>query len=127
MKRIYIFVLAVVVGLVPFTDADAQVGLGAVTWQVSGNLGDTNDFIDEVSLLGFGIEGRSYLATHWTIGLSFDWQVFDKQAEGTWEIEGGAVSGKQFRYINAFPMLVNLHLYVGNAHDFRIFRFRFKT
>jgi hypothetical protein len=121
MKRIYVFVLAVVIGLVPLTDAGAQVGLGSVTWQVGGNLGDTKDFIDEISFLGFGLEGRSYLSKHWTVGLSFDWQVFDQQTEGTWDIEGGAASGKQFRYINAFPMLLNLHLYAGNVHDFRIF------
>jgi hypothetical protein len=123
MKKYQVFVLALVIGLVPFTSAFSQIGLGAVTWQVSGGLGDTNDFIDDISYLGFGLEGRSYIAKHWTIGLEFAWQVWDKQTDGSVEIPGGGghVSGKQFRYINAFPLLLNLHLYAGDIHDFRIY------
>jgi len=121
MKKISVIMIAAVIGLVPVAATHAQVGVGSVTWQVSGGLGDTSDFIDELSLIGFGLEGRSYLGKHWTLGLSFDWQVFDQQTTEPIEIEGGTISGKQFRYINAFPMLVNLHLYAGDIHDFRMY------
>jgi hypothetical protein len=109
--------------MVPLAGAHAQIGVGAVTWQVSGNTGDSGDFIDEVSFIGFGLEGHSYISRHFSIGLSFDWQVFDKQTTETVQLEEGAaaLTGKQFRYINAFPMLVNLHLYAGDVHDFRMF------
>lgn len=107
--------------MVPLADAHSQIGVGAVTWQISGNTGDSGDFIDEISLLGFGIEGHSYFKRHFSVGLSFDWQVFDKQTTEPIELEGGTLSGKQFRYINTFPMLLNLHLYAGDVHDFRMF------
>lgn len=121
MKKIYALILAVVIGTIPLADANAQVGLGAVSWNVAGTTGDTREFVNELSYLGFGIEGRSYLSRHFTLGLSFDWQVFDKQTDAVVDLEGGALSGKQFRYVNAFPILVNLHLYAGDVHDFRIF------
>jgi len=121
MKKYQVLVLALVIGLVPVSSAFSQVGLGAVTWQISGGLGDTADFIDDVSLLGFGLEGRSYLAKHWTVGLEFDWQVWDQQVTEPIEIEGGTISGKQFRYINAFPILATFHLYAGDIHDFRMY------
>jgi hypothetical protein len=121
MKKIYVLILAVVVGTIPLTEAQAQVGLGAVTWDAAGALGDTDNFVGDISYLGFGLEGRSYLSKHFSVGLSFDWQVFDKQTEETIELEGGALSGKQYRYLNAFPILLNLHLYAGDVHDFRMF------
>jgi hypothetical protein len=119
MKKTSVIIIAAVIGLVTVTQA--QIGLGSVTWQVSGGLGDTKDFIDDVSFLGFGLEGRSYLGRHWTVGLSFDWQVWDQQTTDPIHIEGGTISGRQYRYINAFPLLLNLHLYAGNIHDFRMY------
>jgi hypothetical protein len=121
MKKTSVIIIAAVIGLVPVTVTQAQIGLGSVTWQVSGGLGDTKDFIDDVSFLGFGLEGRSYLGRHWTVGLSFDWQVWDQQTTDPIHIEGGTISGRQYRYINAFPLLLNLHLYAGNIHDFRMY------
>lgn len=121
MKKLSFIIIAAVVAIVPVAATQAQVGLGSVTWQVSGGLGDTNDFIDEISYLGFGLEGRSYIGSHWTLGLEFDWQVFDQQSDDPIDIEGGTISGKQYRYINAFPMLVNLHLYAGDIQDFRMY------
>jgi len=121
MKKISVIMIAAVIGLVPVAATHAQVGLGAVTWQVSGGLGDTNDFIDDISYIGFGLEGRSYIGRHWTLGVEFDWQVWDEQTSEPIEIEGGHISGKQFRYINAFPMLLNLHMYAGDIHDFRMY------
>jgi hypothetical protein len=121
MKTINVIILAAVIGLVPFATTHAQIGLGSVTYQVSGGLGDTNDFIDDISYIGFGLEGRSYLSKYFTVGLSFDWQVWDQQTYGTIEVPGGALTGNQFRYINAFPFMLNLHLYAGDVHDFRIY------
>lgn len=121
MKNISVIMIAAVIGLVPVAATHAQVGLGSVTWQAAGGLGDTGDFINENSYIGFGIEGRSYIAKYFTLGLEFDWQVFDQQTSDPVEIEGGTISGKQYRYINAFPMLLNLHLYAGGVQDFRMY------
>jgi len=121
MKKISVIMIAAVIGLVPVAATHAQVGLGSVTWQVSGGLGDTGDFIDEISFIGFGLEGRSYVGKNWSVGVEFDWQVWDQQTDEPIEIEGGTLSGMQFRYINAFPMLATLHLYAGDIHDFRMY------
>jgi hypothetical protein len=113
--------IAAVIGLVPFAATHAQIGLGSVTYQISGGLGDTGDFIDDLSYLGFGLEGRSYLSKHFTVGLSFDWQVWDQQTTDPIVRDNMTITGKQFRYINAFPIMLNLHLYAGSVHDFRIY------
>ncbi|MCK5406589.1 MAG: hypothetical protein KAJ37_04010, partial [Candidatus Krumholzibacteria bacterium] len=121
MKKTHVLIIAFAIALVPLTQSNAQIGMGSVTWDVSGALGDQGDFVDAVSYRGFGLEGRSYLSRHFTVGLSFDWQVFDHQTSELIELEGGTLSGKQYRYINAFPILANLHLYAGDVHDFRIY------
>jgi hypothetical protein len=121
MKKISVIMIAAVIGLVPLAASQAQIGMGAVTWQVSGGLGDTGDFIDDISYIGFGIEGRHYTGKNFSVGIEFDWQVWDQQTTEPIEIEGGALSGKQFRYINAFPMLATLHLYAGEIHNFRMY------
>ncbi len=121
MKKTHVLIIAFAIALVPLSDAYAQIGMGSVTWDVSGALGDQGDFVDAISYRGFGLEGRSYLSRHFTVGLSFDWQVFDHQTSELIELEGGTLSGKQYRYINAFPILANLHLYAGDVHDFRIY------
>jgi hypothetical protein len=113
--------IAAVIGLVPFAATHAQIGLGSVTYQISGGLGDTGDFIDDLSYLGFGLEGRSYLSKHFTVGLSFDWQVWDQQTTDPIVRDNMTITGKQFRYPNAFPITLNLHLYAGSVHDFRIY------
>jgi hypothetical protein len=121
MKKISVIMIAAVIGLVPLAASQAQVGMGAVTWNVSDGLGDTGDFISDISYIGFGIEGRSYIAKSFTIGVEFSWQVWDEQSTDAIEIEGGTLTGKQFRYINAFPMLATLDLYAGEIHNFRMF------
>lgn len=121
MKKPYVLLLASAIALVPMTRSFAQVGLGSVTWDVSGALSDQKDYVDTISLRGFGFDGRSYISRHFSLGLSFDWQVWDDQTSDPVELEGGTLTGKQYRYINAFPFLLNLHLYAGDVHEFRIF------
>ncbi len=80
--------------------------------------GSTNDFIGKPSFRGFGIDYRAFLTDYVSIGVSGDWQVFYEELPAqTWEDGTRTTYGKQYRYINTFPILLNGHYYfneIGN-------------
>jgi opacity protein-like surface antigen len=94
--------------------AHAQDWFWGATWGVSFGDGTTKDYIGNESFRNFGIEGRKFVSPNTSVGLSFNWTVFNEKTNTTSQIPGGAVSGTQFRYINAFPLLVTAHKYFGD-------------
>jgi outer membrane protein W len=54
------------------------------------------------------------------VGGSFSWNIWSYLTGETINIENGAVTGTQIRYINSFPFFLNAHYYFGNkAETFR--------
>ena len=98
MKKYAISIL-LLIALCP--GAFAQDNITAVTYQVSIPQGDFSDYVDETSWIGWGIEGRRFRdpSSPFTVGFAFAWHVFDQRATGTTEIESGAVTGTQRRYV----------------------------
>ena len=101
-------------------DARAQDWFGMATYQISKGLGDTEEFIDDVSFLGAGLDLRKTLFGGTTAGVGMAWNVFHDRTEGVIELDNGAVSGSQDRYINAFPVMFGLHQYIGNWRRSRV-------
>ena len=115
MKR---FIYTIAISLIAYTGAFAQ-GMFSISYDINVPVGSTSDFISNTSFRGFGIEGRSFVSDNISIGGSFNWTVF-YQEDGPQEwsnIEGEddtrTVFGKQFRYINSFPLMANAHYYFG--------------
>ena len=100
--------------------AAAQDWFGMATYQISKGTGDTGEFIDDISYLGAGLDMRKTLFGGTTAGVGMAWNVFHDRTEGVIELESGAVSGSQDRYINAFPIMLGLHQYIGNWRKSRI-------
>ena len=98
--------------------ASAQ-GLVNFNYQVSYPISETNDFIDEVSFRGVGMEWRKYIEDNISTGVSLNWNVFHKVETKTEELDDGAVSGTQNRTINSFPLMVTAHYYMGGKQDIR--------
>jgi len=85
-------------------------------------LSDTKDFTSSTSFRGVVLEGRKMVNEHVTAGLSFGWNVFDRQLDTTTVFESGAaIGGNQWRYTNAFPLYANVHYYLGEANSLRPF------
>ena len=106
--------------LLPGFQAHAQnSGLFQVTYNMAAPMGDTKDFTDGYSWRGFNIGGRWFVNKNLSWGLNFGWNIFDQKITGTTEIENGAATGTQIRYLNSWPMMLNTHYYFGSKYSFR--------
>ncbi len=109
---------ALVAGWAP--RASAQDWFGIATWQFSYPVEETRTFIDDVSYLGAGIDLRKTLTGGTTASVMMAWNVFHDRTAGVIDLEFGAVSGSQDRYINSFPIMMGLHQYFGNERGTRL-------
>ena len=102
------------------TRASAQDWFGMATWQVSYPTGDVRNFIDDISYRGAGLDFRKRLTGGTTASVLMAWNVFHDRTSGTIEIEDGALSGSQDRYLNVFPIMMGLHQYFGRPRSARM-------
>lgn len=113
MKLVYILILICTLSLT----AMAQSSMGGVTYQISMPMAESKDFIQKTSFRGFGIEGRHFVSSGLSIGLSANWNVFHEATDKLIILEQASVSGNQNRIINSFPLLATAHLYLGKVQD----------
>ncbi len=117
-KIIYITVLSLIVSI----GANAQ-GMMSVSYDIGVPMGGTSDFIGQTSFRGVGIEGRVFLFDYLSYGGSFNWAVFyEEVGPQEWPLEeNGTAYGKQYRYINSFPLMGTLHYYFGEWNTTRLY------
>jgi hypothetical protein len=93
----------------------AQSFLGSLSYSTALGMGNTGDFIGDLSYKGFQFEGRTFTSRNWTFGGTFGWNVFDAQSSDLIHVENGDdvsdIQGTQVRYINSFPIMANGHYY----------------
>ena len=126
IKSIMVFaVIIVVVSSNAFALGDEK--LTSMYWAIAAADGDLKEFIDQTSLRGFGLQGRWFVKSNLSVGLVWEWQVFDQETSDPINTTLGenninaTISGKQFRYINSFPFLASAHLYLGRQGSTRLF------
>ena len=102
--------------------AKAQ-GMMSVSYDIGVPMGGTSDFIGQPSFRGFGLEGRVFIYDYLSYGGSFNWSVFYEEVEAQeWPLEdGGTAYGKQYRYINSFPLMATMHYYFGEWNSTRLY------
>ena len=120
MKK-YIYIIAIVL-----SGAGTSFGQGmfSVSYDIGLPLGETSDFIGNASFRGFGIEGRAFITDNLTYGGSFNWAVFYEEFQAQeWNVEGETRTayGRQFRYINSFPVMATMHYYFGEWDETRLY------
>lgn len=124
MKWLYSSILVLII-----TASVSAQSLGSLTYNVSFPTSKLQDFVNDVSWRGFGLEGRWFSNKNISVGLSFAWTVFDQRTTELIQVvnEGvsGTVSGTQVRVVNSLPILATAHYYVGKRRD--QFRFYFGT
>jgi len=111
--------LLVALPLVLPARAAAQDWIWLATYGPSLPTGDTKAFADDFSWRNIGLEGRKALNENTTVGLAFGWNVFAAKTGEIISFDRIDISGLQFRYVNAFPMLLTLHRYFGQPGGVR--------
>jgi len=111
--------LVVALPLVLPARAAAQDWLWTVTYGPSLPTGDMKAFADDFSWRNIGLEGRKVVNENTTVGLAFGWNVFAQETGELISFDRIDISGTQFRYVNAFPMLLTLHRYFGQPGGIR--------
>jgi outer membrane protein len=97
-------------------------GLFGVSYDVSLGMGEQSDFVGPASFRGVTLEGRWFLNQSTSLGISAAWHVFYEDA-GEESFADGTVTatGRQYRYINTLPLLLNGHYYTGVEGDTRFY------
>jgi outer membrane protein W len=91
--------------------------LSGMTWNIGIPTGRMANFMDKTSFGGFGIEARNFLSDDFSLGGSLSWNYWSEMTGETIQLQNGALSGTQIRYVNSFPMMVNAHYYIGDRKD----------
>jgi len=122
IKLMAVAALAIIVSM----PSMANESMTFLTWNISFPNGNTKDFTkDSSSLRGVAVEFRYFVAPNFSIGGYGAWHVFNGTTEEVIAIENeefkGDVSGKQFRYLNSWPIMVNAHFYTGQSGGTRLF------
>lgn len=120
MKTKKIFLTIALVVAVSFSSFAQGGGIWNFQWVIGFPVGETNDFLDQTSFRGFGIDGRGYVTDRLTVGGRAAWQTFykdfgfvtNKVVDGSGN-EEYTISGNQRKYINTAPLTVNTHYYFG--------------
>ena len=121
LKVLVIALLFVFIG----SEAKAQQWYGAFSYQVSFPTGDTKEFADDISFIGFALDFRNVVARNTTVGVLLGWNVFHERTDETIQLmrngNPGAVTGLQDRTINSFPIMANFHRYFGEPSGKKFF------
>ena len=78
-----------------------------ITYDMSLPVGSTADFISKTSFRGVSFNLGRFITNEIAIDLRYSWNTFyeDKDFETYTNDDGsGSITGKQYRYINAFPL-----------------------
>ncbi len=106
-------------------EAYAQVGdyFFGFAYDTSLPSGDAADFAGDFSWRGASFGGRRMVKENVSVGFLAGWHVMYEETDEVGSLQGEEfgldVQGKQFRYINSFPIMMNAHYYTGFAGNLR--------
>ena len=117
------YFIATVFLLLVATTAFGQGKITAIHYDISLPDGSMHDYTDDASWLGIGVDGRWFVKPDVPValGVSFGWHVFHNETDGTIVFDSGALTGKQNRYVNSFPMMLTGHYYFGDKNKLWVF------
>lgn len=88
------------------------------TWGAALPVSDTKDFTDATGWRNISLEVRAIRGTK-SFGFSVGWNIFDQVVDETRTFADQPVTltGRQFRTLNAVPILLTVHKYLGQMSD----------
>ncbi len=123
-EKINLILLVLVFVVLMFSTGFSQHGkhFSAFTYSVSIPTGDTKDFVDAVSWRGLGYDYRYATNNNVTVGFYAGWNLLYQETKEVTQLETdppGAFYGTQKKLINSFPIMVNVHYYLGKRKSVR--------
>ena len=106
-----------IVSLALISTAESQDIFTGISWDIGFPVGTTSDFVTKTSYAGFSFEGKRFIDPDATVGLSIGWNHFSLLTTQTVQIQNGAISGTQVRYLNVVPILLNTNYFLGSKND----------
>lgn len=108
------YLLSIIIALL-ISSASYSQSLYSMNYTMSLGVGDQGDYINSASFRGFTFEGRGFISDQFSLGGLFTWSTFYEKLGGATYIEGTTtLTGTQYRYINAFPILFTAHYYTSD-------------
>ena len=92
-----------------------------VTYDMSVPLGNTADFISKTSFRGMTLRVGRFVTDDLAVDVRFSWNTFYEAIDfETYTSEDGtaSVTGKQFKYINSFPLTAGARYVLNSSSDF---------
>jgi opacity protein-like surface antigen len=115
MKKILI-ALVVLFGTLGVANAQSYT---TISYSMGFGTGDLGDFISSPSFRGMTIDYSRLVQPNIGVGFSLGWNTFYEQMDDdTYEVDNIALSGKQWRYSNNFPMLATVNYYFSPGERF---------
>ncbi|HGY54606.1 MAG TPA: hypothetical protein ENK44_02780 [Caldithrix abyssi] len=124
MKKIkYILLFTLFIGYT----VQAQSGFTSISWGwAMAQNEDMKNFVgNDLNMRGFGVDMRFFVRPRLTAGFSIRWDIFrttrDEQLSFRSDSFNGDITGKQWHYINTFPLLANMHYYFGGRNTIQFY------
>ncbi|EMS32638.1 hypothetical protein C943_00991 [Mariniradius saccharolyticus AK6] len=115
MKKI--FVLAALILILGDFSANGQ-SYTNTSYSIALPTGDLNSFISAPSFRGIAFDYRKLIKPNIGIGLTTGWNTFfEERAFATYTIDNRSLSGKQWRYMNSFPLFLSGDYYLKPGDD----------
>jgi hypothetical protein len=91
-----------------------------LTWSMASPTQNSQDFVSDYSFRGLGLEWLQLKGSN-SFGLSLGWNAMNDEGLTTQTADQADLTGFQFRYINAYSILLAGHHYLGEAGRVRPF------
>lgn len=89
-----------------------------LAYSIGFGTGDLGSFISKPSFRGVSFDYRYRFQPNLAAGVSFQWNTFYEEfSRDTYEVDNVALTGKQFRYSNNFPMLATVTYYLSEDEE----------
>jgi hypothetical protein len=92
-----------------------------VTYDMSVPLGNTSDFISKTSFRGMTLRVGRFVTDDLAVDVRFSWNTFYEAKDfETYTSDDGttSVTGKQFKYINSFPLTAGARYVLNSSSEF---------
>ena len=120
MKKSIILVALLVIVFAGATQA--QTSLFSINYSVSIPVGNTADYIDQVSGRGIKLEYERFIKRNFTVGGELgSYTLYKKEMNKVYTEGSASLSGIQYRYQNSYPILVTGAYYGNETGKFRPF------